>query len=212
MPLKVIGAGFGRTGTESMRQALNILGVGPCYHMFEVLPHQDRVDLWRAAAKGQLPDWDAAFEGYGATVDWPGATFWPELADHYPDAKILLTTRSPESWYASMEKTILPVLREKAEPDSIGNALVKGLSFKGNIDDRDHMIACYEDNIARVQAAFGPDRLLTYELGSGWQPLCDFLDLPVPDQEYPRSNDKGEFETRMEETEGQRRASTGRAP
>jgi len=205
MGLSVIGAGFGRTGTESMKQALETLGYGPCYHMHEVLPHQDRVDTWRAAAGDILPDWDITFAGYRSTVDWPGARYWRELSVHFPDAKILLTTRSPESWYESMQNTILKVIRESTDPLSIATGFLARGVFGGNIDDRDHVIGVYERNIADVQAAFGNDRLLTYHLGDGWDPLCRFLDCPVPDTPYPHSNRPGEFHSSLDRVERARK-------
>lgn len=186
MGLDVIGVGFGRTGTESMKRALERLGYGPCYHMFEVMPHKDRYAHWLSVFNdGADPDWDATFEGYRATVDWPAAACWRELADHYPDAKILLTVRSSDSWYASMEKTILPAMHE--EEAEMAQA-IKRFSFGNTVEDRDHVIGVYERHNAQVQAAFDSDRLLTYELGSGWQPLCDFLGAPVPGEDYPRGN------------------------
>ena len=110
MALSVIGAGFGRTGTESMKLALEALGLGPCHHMKEGLPNPEQISLWRAVARGEPADWDQIFEGYRSAVDWPAAHYWRELAAHYPDAKVVLTVRSPESWYASMENTILKVI------------------------------------------------------------------------------------------------------
>ncbi|MFD0980680.1 MULTISPECIES: sulfotransferase family protein [Tropicimonas] len=192
MSLEVIGAGFGRTGTESMKLALEKLGFGPCYHMREVIS-RDRIDLWCDAASGRLPNWDEAFAGYRATVDWPAARFWREIAMHYQQAKVLLTVRSAESWYASMQKTILRVLREKPDPNPVAIPLIRDGVFKGNITDKDHMIAAYERNTAEVQAAFGADRLLTYELGEGWTRLCDFLGCDVPDEPFPRSNEADDF-------------------
>lgn len=193
MALSVIGAGFGRTGTKSLKKALEILGFGPCYHMYEVLPHQERVDIWRAAAQGDLPDWDKTFAGYRSTVDWPAAFFWRELSNHFPDAKIILSTRDVDSWYKSMDKTILEVLRTSTDAKSIGSKLIAEGVFGGNIDDREHMIEAYKDNIAKVQAAFTDKRLLTYQLGSGWEPLCAFLNCPIPDEPYPHSNKSDDF-------------------
>ncbi len=198
MALAVIGAGFGRTGTESMKLALEMLGLGPCHHMKEVLSNPEQTALWRAAAKGSLPDWDEAFRGYGSTVDWPAAYFWRELSEHYPDAKILLTRRSAESWYASMDKTIFKVLRNSTDPDSIGLSLIAAKVFGGRIDDPDHAIAVYEAHNAQVQRSFAPDRLLTYNLGDGWEPLCEFLDKPIPDVAYPHSNAAQEFTAMMD--------------
>ncbi len=188
MALSVIGAGFGRTGTESMKLALEILGRGPCHHMKEVLVDPAQIALWRAAARGELPDWDQAFTGYNAAVDWPSAYFWRELSAYYPDARILLTVRDAESWYASMENTIFKTLKASSDPDSVGVKMIGGSVFGGRLDDRAHAIAVYEKNIAEVQAAFPPERLLTYQLGDGWGPLCRFLGAPVPDAPYPRSN------------------------
>ena len=193
MALEVIGAGFGRTGTESMKQALEILGLGPCHHMREVMSNPAQLALWRAAARGELPDWDEAFAGYHSAVDWPSAYFWREVSAHYPEAKVLLTVRSAESWYESMDRTLLPVLRTSTDPDSIGLRLVAARVFGGRLDDRAHAIAVYEKNIADVQAAFPPERLLTYRVGDGWEPLCRFLGRPVPDVPYPQSNSTEQF-------------------
>ena len=201
MTLSVIGAGFGRTGTESMKQALEMLGFDPCYHMLEVLPDKDRVETWRQAAIGALPDWDQAFAGYRATVDWPGAHYWRQLSEHYPEAKILLTFRDPESWYGSMESTILKLLRSRTDPDSIASKLLVDGVFGGNVEDRDHIIAVYERNVSEVQAAFDNDRLLTYTLGDGWKPLCDFLGCQVPETPYPHKNKPDEFEKSVERAE-----------
>jgi hypothetical protein len=128
MALDIIGAGFGRTGTESMKSALEMLGYGPCYHMYEVIPHKERFETWQGIYDGNIePDWDAVFDGFKATVDWPAAHYWRELAAHFPEAKILLTYRDAESWYASMEKTILTLLRnpEKTEGMALRTAMRK---------------------------------------------------------------------------------------
>jgi Sulfotransferase domain len=194
MALAVIGAGFGRTGTESMKLALEALGLGPCHHMKEVLSNPRQTDLWRAAARGDLPDWDEAFAGYRSAVDWPSAYFWRELSAYYPDAKILLTVRSADSWYESMDRTILKVLRTSTDPASISKRLIAEKVFGGRLDDRAHAIAIYHANIAAVQAAFPADRLLTYNLGDGWEPLCRFLGKPVPHMPFPQSNSTAEFQ------------------
>ncbi|MEM7021388.1 MAG: sulfotransferase family protein [Pseudomonadota bacterium] len=196
MALEVIGAGFGRTGTESMKQALEMLGFGPCHHMSEVLAKPRQLDLWRAAAKGEKADWQEVLAGYRSAVDWPAAFFWRELSAYYPDAKVLLTVRSSDSWYASIEKTILPVVQNSTDPDSLGLRLIRDRVFDGRLDDRDHAIAVYERNTADVQAAFPPERLLTYSLGDGWEPLCGFLGCPIPDAPYPRTNSSAEFRAR----------------
>ena len=199
MALSVIGAGFGRTGTESMKLALETLGLGPCHHMKEVLGNPEQTALWRAAAQGDLPGWDEAFAGYRSAVDWPTAYFWRELSAHYPEAKILLTVRSAQSWYESMANTIFKSLKTSTDPASVGLKLIAGGVFGGRLDDRAHAMAVYEKNIADVQAAFTQERLLTYTLGDGWDPLCRFLGRPVPDMPFPRSNSTEEFNTLMAE-------------
>ncbi len=193
MALSVIGAGFGRTGTDSMKLALEALGMGPCHHMKEVLPNTKQVALWRSAAQGDLPDWEEAFAGYKSAVDWPAAYFWRELSEYYPHAKILLTVRSSESWYASMERTIFKTLKASTDPASIGLKLIANGVFSGRLDDRAHAIAMYEKNNAEAQAAFGKHRLLTYNLGDGWKSLCNFLGKPIPDAPFPHSNSPEEF-------------------
>jgi len=198
MGLAVIGAGFGRTGTESMKVALEMLGLGPCYHMKEVLPHSERIAVWRKAARGELPDWDGVFAGYASTLDWPAAYFWRELSAFYPGAKIILTVRDANDWYASMDKTIFSGLRQSTDPDSIGLRLIGKAVFGGNYD-RSHAIAVYERHIAEVEAAVPDERLLTFRTGDGWVPLCRFLGKPVPDEPYPHRNRPAEFHQTMEE-------------
>ncbi len=199
MALSVIGAGFGRTGTESMKLALEALGLGPCHHMKEVHAKPAQVALWRAAARGGPPDWEQAFAGYRCALDWPSAFYGRELSAYYGGAKILLTVRDAESWYASMSKTIFKVLEASTDPASVGMALVGKRVFANRWADRAHAIAVYEANTAQVQAAFGPDRLLTYNLGDGWEPLCRFLGKPIPNKPYPRSNSAEEFRALFEE-------------
>ncbi len=197
MALSVIGAGFGRTGTESMKLALEALGKGPCHHMKEVLVDSEQIALWRSAAQGDVPEWEEAFAGYNSAVDWPTAYFWRELSEYYPDAKVLLTVRSADSWYESMTNTIFKTLKASTDPASIGLKLIGEGVFGGRLDDRAHAIAVYEKNIADVQAAFTQERLLTYHLGEGWEPLCQFLGEPVPNIPFPRSNPREQFGSMM---------------
>ncbi|MBI2718237.1 MAG: sulfotransferase family protein [Rhizobiales bacterium] len=194
MALKVIGTGFGRTGTDSMREALNMLGFGPCHHMFEVMANEEQKQLWRALAQGAAPDWERLFAGYTSCMDWPSAHYWPELIKAYPDAKVILTYRSPESWWASVEKTLLPVFRQSTDPNSLGLALIAKQVFGGRPDDRAHAIAVYEANVAAVKATVPAQRLLVHGLGDGWEPLCAHLGVAVPDVPYPSRNSASEFQ------------------
>lgn len=193
MTLSVIGAGFGRTGTESMKMALEQLGMGRCHHMTEVIADLELRDSWRAVADGAPANWDQLFAGFDCTVDWPSAFYWRELAAHYPDAKILLTVRSAESWYKSFSNTILKVIESGKSVTGLGPRLVGEQVFGGRAGDRDYAIELFERNTAEVQAAFPPERLLTYHIGDGWEPLCQFLDRPVPDTPFPRTNSTEQF-------------------
>ncbi|PCI44536.1 MAG: sulfotransferase family protein [Moraxellaceae bacterium] len=193
MALEVIGAGFGRTGTESMKQALEILGFAPCHHMLEVITHPEQEKYWRQAAIDQRFDWDYAFQNYRAAVDWPSAFYWRELSEFYPNAKMLLTVRPADQWYESFSNTILEVIKNSKDPDTLGISLIAKQVFDGKPDDRDYAISVYEKNIRDVQATISKDRLLTYSIGSGWQPLCEFLNVDIPDQPYPNTNKSADF-------------------
>ena len=195
MTLQVIGAGFGRTGTDSMREALNILGFGPCHHMLEVNAREEQKQLWRAFVKGEPTGWDRLFAGYASCVDWPSAHYWKELSGFYPDAKIVLTYRSADSWWESFAKTLVPAIQASTDPESLGVALVRDRVFGGRPQDRDHAIAIYEANVEAVKATIAPERLLVHAAGDGWEPLCAFLGRPVPAQPYPSRNSTDAFRT-----------------
>lgn len=188
MTLKVIGAGFGRTGTDSMREALDILGFGPCHHMREVNNNAEQKRLWRALVQGAPADWQQLFAGYASCVDWPSAHYWRELIAAYPQAKVILTWRTAESWWTSFEQTILAGIAKSTDPASLGLALIRDRVFGGRPGDRDHAMAVYEANVAAVTATVPAERLLIHRLGDGWEPLCAHLGVPVPGQPYPARN------------------------
>jgi hypothetical protein len=203
MPISVIGAGFGRTGTLSLKLALEALGFGPCYHMIEVFKDPNAPGYWEAAADKRPVDWEQVFAGYGSTVDWPSATFYAELAEAYPEAKVILTLRDPESWFASTQATIF---RDFAGSDS-GQVLdepwarmamkVIGDLFERRMHDKDRLIEVFEQHNATVQRVIPPERLLVYQVTEGWAPLCGFLGVPVPDAPMPQANSTEEFQTRI---------------
>ncbi|RWL40284.1 MAG: sulfotransferase family protein [Mesorhizobium sp.] len=193
MSLRVIGTGFGRTGTDSMREALTMLGFGPCHHMWEVMAHAKQKRLWRALARGEAPDWAQLFAGYKSCVDWPSAFYWRELIKAYPQARVILTWRSPESWWGSFEKTLLPAIAGSTDQESLGIALVANQVFGGRPHDRAHAIAVYRDNVEAVLNTVPAERLLVHKLGDGWAPLCSHLGVPVPDEPYPARNSSQEF-------------------
>ena len=193
MALKVIGTGFGRTGTDSMREALDILGFGPCHHMFAVNRDETQKQRWRALAKGAAPDWESLFEGYASCVDWPSAFYWRDLIAAYPEAPVLLTYRSPESWWESFEKTIMRFCSPDNDPASLSVALIGTQVFGGRSHDRANAIAVYKAHVEAVLMAVPPERLLVHHLGDGWEPLCQHLGVAVPDQPYPTRNSRTDF-------------------
>jgi hypothetical protein len=207
MALEVIGAGFGRTGTRSLQQALQQLGFTKCYHMAEVFQNPGHSELWEAAVNGTAFDWDTLFEGYRAGVDWPVAGFWRELADYYPDAKLILSTRDPEGWFKSVHNTIYPdaiAALESDHPDRQRwarwvNALIWEGDLEGTLDDHDAAIEVFNRHLEEVREAIPPERLLVFEATDGWEPLCAFLDVPVPAEPYPRTNTSEEWQRRSEE-------------
>jgi hypothetical protein len=197
MSVKAIGAGFGRTGTDSLREALTILGFGPCHHMFEVNAHEEQRRLWRALAQGAAPDWDRLLAGYNACVDWPSAFYWRELMAHFPDAKVISTYRSSQSWWDSFEKTLLAFHNQNVDPESLGATLIARQVFGGRTIDRSHAIACYETNVKSVKEAVPADRLLVHNLGEGWDSLCAHLGVPIPTKPYPNRNSAAELKAKF---------------
>jgi hypothetical protein len=209
MALRVIGAGFGRTGTLSLKAALEELGFAKCYHMTDVLAHLAHAPLWEAAARGEPVDWEALFEGYQATVDWPGCTFYEELIRRYPDAKVILTTRDPETWYDSALQTIfwvrkvfrgwfrLFVPRMRQFRRMLDRVIWDG-TFHGRFEDKNHAIEVFNRHNEHVRRTVPRERLLLYEVRDGWEPLCAFLGVPVPDgKPFPRLNDSATFRARI---------------
>jgi len=197
MTLQVVGTGLGRTGTMSMKLALEQLGFGPCHHMVEVFQHMDSVPLWVAAAEGN-PDWDAVFGGYQSVVDYPGAAFWRELTTHYPNAKVLHTIRDPDQWFESTQATIFsPTMGPENMPPQMQaffGAVLRELGDERN--DRAFMVDYFERHTAEVVRTIAKERLLVYRTGDGWAPLCEFLGVPVPNTPFPKVNDRAEFQAR----------------
>ena len=200
MALEIIGSGLGRTGTKSMQTALARLGFGPCHHMVEVLTHPQTMPLWIDAARG-AKNWDALFEGYRSMVDWPGMQYWRELAAYWPDAKVLHTTRDVDAWFESTQATIFnPAnLARFAEGGPAAEFFAVALGeVHDHINDRAYMIDYFHRHEAEVKATIPPERLLVYEVGSGWAPLCAFLGVPIPDEPFPSENSRVDFAERAQ--------------
>ena len=201
--MKVIGAGFGRTGTMSLKVALEELGFGPCYHMSEVFANPDHIEFWEAAIRGEPVDWDRLFHDYQATVDWPAAAFYEELMERYPDAKVILTVRDPERWYESARSTIyniqnvassplfslmalfVPRLRDLRRAALMAADLVWKRTFDGRFEEREHAIEVFERWNEAIERRVSAEKLLVYEVKEGWGPLCAFLGVEVPYEPFP---------------------------
>jgi hypothetical protein len=196
MALDVIGAGLGRTGTTSLKLALERLGFVRCHHMTELIFHPETAAGWERAAEGQAVDWEHLLAGYRATTDWPACHFYRELADRYPRAKVILTVRDPESWFRSTQATIFSAAHQReVEQRPMAGFMHKAIEpmFDGRLHDHDHLIAVFERHNAEVRRTIAPERLLVYNVASGWEPLCRFLGLPVPAEPFPRANTTGDF-------------------
>ncbi len=213
MTLRIIGAGFGRTGTLSLKMALEQLGLGPCHHMMEIMREPERAAAWLDVTSGERPDWDAMFDGYRSTVDWPACAFWKELAAYYPDAKILLSQREATGWYERVSNTIYRAMTSDiqdglkglaAAPSTLMRTLVFERTFGGRFDDRAHAIDVYERHNQDVRDAIEPERLLVYEPGEGWEPLCTFFEVPTPDASYPHVNSTRSYQRILAKVEDER--------
>jgi hypothetical protein len=200
MALSIIGAGFGRTGTLSLKLAIEQLGLGPCHHMEEVLKSPAQLVHWQAVAARRPVDWDAVYAGFHATVDWPGAHVWRELAAHYPAAKVILTVRPEAAWWNSFAQTIKLVVEGRdhiPNPQArgcmeMGHELIFKQGFGGRLDEVS-VLSAYRRRIEEVRAAIPADRLLVFNVTEGWAPLCGFLGVPVPATVFPRTNSTKEF-------------------
>ena len=210
MTLRVVGAGLGRTGTLSLKMALEQLLGGPCYHMLEVFGHPDHVPTWRAAVDGDLPDWDQLFEGYHSAVDWPVSAFWRDLMEAYPDAVVLLSTRPTDDWWRSADATIFEPFRDSSrltggdeevppqmlEWHQMAEAMLRK-RFTPDFLDPDAAKAAFEQHNADVRATVPPERLLDWRTGDGWEPICEALGVPVPSEPFPHTNTTEEFRSRL---------------
>lgn len=199
--MQIIGAGFGRTGTASMKQALVHLGFGPCYHMFEVFAKPEGIPLWHKLAFGGEVEWDDLLGNYPSGVDWPVSYFWEPLSHRYPEAKILLTVRPADEWYTSMTNTIFSTLGGKqpeGDDQKVWREMVDKIviedTFDNRSDDRAHCEAVFDRHTQKVKDTIPADRLIVYEVGSGWEPLCAGLGVPVPDVPFPKTNTTAEFQ------------------
>jgi len=201
MGLRIIGAGLGRTGTTSLKLALEQLLGGRCYHMLEVRDRPEDADVWGDAYEGRLPNWGAFFEGFDAAVDWPSAPFWRELSEAFPDAPILLSVRDADAWWKSVSSTIFIALATYFAPDApddgwtrMGRGMMTG--FTPDWQDEEGAKSAYLAYNDHVRATAPADRLVEWSPGDSWEPICSALGLDVPDLPFPHVNTT--VETRAE--------------
>jgi Sulfotransferase domain len=200
MPLQVVGAGLGRTGTHSLKLALEQLLGTRCYHMIEVFGRPDDIRGWQRAIDGEPPDWRPFFADFGAAVDWPVAGFWTEISAAFPDALVLLSTRDTDGWWTSASHTIFDVTRRGVpadEPVMVElQAMIEDMldrRFTPGWRDEKTAKAAYEAHNQAVRATAPPDRLLEWHPGDGWAPICAALQVPVPREPFPHVNTTSEF-------------------
>lgn len=203
--MKVIGSGFGRTGTASLKGALEYLGFGPCYHMFEIIAKPERGAEWTRAVNGEDVDWKQVFDGFDSTLDYPGCLFYEQLLETFPDAKVVHTVRDPERWYESTYNTIYQYAKDVPDDpkfrtdDEFGKFVptIKKLMwdgfFHGRFEDKDYTLQRFADHTENIKRTVPADKLLVYQVSDGWQPLCDFLGVDVPDEEFPHINESAQL-------------------
>ena len=214
--MKVIGSGLPRTGTLSQKVALEMLGYGPCYHMVNVLADLNLANDWSAAVEGDA-DWDTVFSGFESTIDWPGSRFYAELLEHFPDAKVLHSVRDPERWEQSMRETVWGIVHGSDLIGYLSNAralvepswasyldMIRAIGWNEDTGQlaRDHatkdgLIAAFNAHTEAVKATVPADQLLIYDVTEGWEPLCEFLEVDVPEAPFPHVNDGVEFKRRI---------------
>ncbi|MGR8948562.1 MAG: sulfotransferase family protein [Gammaproteobacteria bacterium] len=203
MAMQLIGAGYPRTGTTSLKLALEKLLNSPCYHMHELLERTSDNPTWEAAARGELPDWATFLADYAAAVDWPSSLFWESQADAFPDAPVLLSTRrDAETWYNSVMRTIVPATQNSdATPwRSMAYAIFElGMGITDiNNPDKERMIECYEAHNAHVRETVPAERLFEWQPEDGWEPICAALRLPLPNEPFPHENTSQQFVENIE--------------
>ncbi len=199
--LEVLGIGMGRTGTASLKVALEQLGYGPCHHMLELFSRPGDAVRWQARARGEAVSWDELLGGFRSTVDWPSAYFWRDLVRDFPAAKVILTVREPEAWYDSISNTIFKALDQPLPQQDdaargqrvMAKDIIVERDFSDRPHDKAHVLARYAAHNAEVQRTVPAERLLTYDVGEGWGPLCRFLGQAVPDAPFPTANRRDDF-------------------
>jgi len=196
MSIKVVGAGLYRTGTLSLKAALERLLGRTSYHMAEVFRHPEHVPVWHNAALGSMPSWAEFLVDYDATLDAPAAYFWPELSAAFPDAIVLLSVRDPESWWESASKTVMRTEGQVSPEWDAMNEAISSSRFATHTRTKEAAIEGFELHNQRVRSEIEPARLLEWRAGDGWEPICSALGVPIPDEPFPHTNTREEWAAR----------------
>ena len=219
MSIKIIGAGLPRTGTNTLREALEILGFSKTYHMKHLLVHPEDLHYWATLKATGTTDWEALYDGYQATVDFPCYPWYKEHMKQYPDAKVILSLRPFEKWYTSYHSTIWKAQNPpEAERAAMGERIaadprlqsvmkVMGFSkqvmsqdhFQGKFLDKEFMEKLFNEYNEEVKGYVPADKLLVFDVTEGWEPLCKFLNAEVPNEPLPHTNKKEDFHTMVAE-------------
>ncbi|VUD68882.1 hypothetical protein TDB9533_04241 [Thalassocella blandensis] len=205
MTLEVIGVGFGRTGTMSLKVALEQLGYGPCYHMMDVMQGPSKIaDSWLRVLHGEPPEWEKIFHGYRASVDWPALYFLPELLEKYPGIKVVLTERDAESWYQSAAGTIFRAIQTRQgnwvpKQQQLALELIIEKTFHNKADDKKTAKEIYEAHICWVKSTVPAKQLICFNVRDGWPSLCQSLNKPVPLNAFPQLNTSSDFNATFDE-------------
>jgi predicted naringenin-chalcone synthase len=220
--LRVVGAGYARTGTLSLKAALELLGVEPCLHPMSAPEAEQVLALARADAEPQ--EWEAALNEWHAALGWVGARHYRELIEAWPEALVLLSVRDPEDWYVSYA-SCMRATRELAlagggaldGDDAVASSalmMLDGVTLEGVLNgsyaERDEALKRYERHNEQVLETVPADRLLVYDVEEGWEPLCEFLGVEVPDVPFPHLNDRREFRAHLERRAAVARRSASR--
>jgi hypothetical protein len=191
--MQIIGAGLGRTGTTSLKIALQLLTGKPSYHMADIFENPSHIEFWHSKATGETVDWNRFFASYGSAIDWPAAAFWPELMRVYPEAKVLLSERDPESWWKSANRTIFPKILQATGPwrEMMDSLFAKHFTLA--LTDKTACIAAYQRNTERVLDEVPAQRLIRWQAEDGWKPICEALGVDKPNQPFPKANTTEDF-------------------
>ena len=190
--MEVIGVGIGRTGTLSLKVALEKIGFAPCYHMLDVIMHPGDIKIWLAIGGGKDLDWKKLFKKYKAGVDYPFPTNYLKYLEKNPNTKVILTIRDPEDWYESAKETIYPIQRVLINwlpfGKIVGRTTIWHKLFNGRFKDREFAIDVFKKHIEEVKVNVPKEQLLIYNIKEGWGPLCEFLNVQIPRESFPHVN------------------------